>query len=318
MFKNHKKLWIIVLIVVVLGVGGALSQQNKDKDKKPITDAQGQVEAGNTNSNTNTTQAAGGAGTAAAKPAKVKETITEQVLFDVDGVKVTAKEYVEDTIWGDGIKLLVENNSDKDWTVGCEALIINNYMISDLFSCSVAAGKKANDTLHLSSSDLEASGIDTVGQIEVYFYLSNPSTYRIEKRLDSVTIKTSEYANMDTTPNDTGKELLNKDGVRIVGKYVDENSFWGAGILLYVENKSGKKISVHCDDLSINGFMITGYFSCTVYDQKMAIDDITLLSSELKENGITSVDEVELKFRVTDAETYKTMFETDPIRFSTK
>ena len=314
MFKNHKKLWIIVLIVVVLGVGGALSQQNKDKDKKPITDAQGQVEAGNTNS----TQAQGGAETAATKPAKVKESITEQVLFDVDGVKVTAKEYVEDKIWGDSIKLLVENNSDKDWTVGCDALIVNNYMISDLFSCTVAAGKKANDTLHLSSSDLEAAGIDTVGQIEVYFYLSNPSTYKIEKRLDLVTIKTSEYANMDTTPNDAGKELLNKDGVRIVGKYVDENSFWGASILLFIENKTGKKIVVHCDDLSINGFMVTGYFSSTLYDQKMAIDNITLLSTQLKENNITSVDEVELKFRVSDAETYKTLFETDPIKFSTK
>ncbi|MBO4477946.1 MAG: hypothetical protein J5757_06415 [Lachnospiraceae bacterium] len=318
MFKNHKKLWIIVLIVVVLGVGGALSQQNKDKDKKPITDAQGQVEAGNTNSNTNTTQAAGGAGTAAAKPAKVKETITEQVLFDVDGVKVTAKEYIDDSIWGEGIKLLVENNSDKDMRVGCNALIVNNYMISDLFSCTVAAGKKANDNLYLSSSDLKAAGIDTVGQIEIYFYLSEASTYVNSKNLDVVTVKTSEFANMDTTPNDAGKELLNQDGVRIVGKFVDENSFWGASILLFIENKTGNKIVVHCDDLSINGFMVTGYFSSTLYDQKMAIDNITLLSTQLEENGITSVDEVELKFEISDAETYKTIFKTDPIKFSTK
>ncbi len=314
MFKNHKKLWIIVLIVVVLGVGGALSQQNKDKDKKPITDAQSQVEAGNTNS----TQAQGGAETAATKPAKVKESITEQVLFDVDGVKVTAKEYIDDSIWGEGIKLLVENNSEKDYYVGCDALIVNNYMIGDLFSCTVAAGKKANENLYLSSSDLRAAGIETVGQIEIYFYLREPSTYIDRTYIDMVTIKTSEYANMDTTPKDAGKELLNKDGVRIIGKYVDEKSFWGAGILLYIENKTGKKIVITCDDVSINGFMVDGLFSCTLYDQKMAIDDITLLSTDLEKNGITSVDEVELKFRVRDKESYEVLFETDPIKFSTK
>lgn len=318
MFRNHKKLWIIVLIVAVLGVGGALSQQNKDKDKKPITDAQGQVEAGNSTQAGNAPQATADTGTAAAKPAKVKESITEQVLFDVDGVKVTAKEYVDDSIWGEGIKLLVENNSAKDYYVGCDALIVNNYMIGDLFSCTVAAGKKANETLYLSSSDLKAAGIETVGQVEIYFYLREPSTYIDRTYIDLVTIKTSEYANMDTTPKDAGKELLNKDGVRVIGKYVDEKSFWGAGILLYIENKTGKKIMITCDDVSINGFMVDGLFSCILYDQKMAIDDITLLSSDLEKNGITSVDEVELKFRVRDKDTYEVLFETDPIKFSTK
>ena len=316
MFRNHKKLWIIVLIVVVVGVGAAMSQKDKEKDVKPITNADSQSQTGNnTAPGENTPQATSDSGS----KGKVKESITEQVLFEEDGVKVTAKEYVNDElIWGDGIKLLIENNSTKDVRVGCDALIVNNYMISDLFSSTVAVGKKANETLHLSSSDLEAAGIDVVGQIEIYFYISDASSYMIEKRLDPVTIKTSEYANMDTTPNDAGKELLNRDGIRVVGKYVDENSFWGAGILLYIENKSGKKITITCDDVSINGFMVTTLFSSTVYDQKMAIDDITLLSSDLEKNGITSVDEVELKFRVRDKDTFGVLFETDPIKFSTK
>lgn len=44
------------------------------------------------------------------------ESINEQVLVDQDGIKITATEYVTDSIWGDGIKLLVENNSAKDYT----------------------------------------------------------------------------------------------------------------------------------------------------------------------------------------------------------
>ena len=78
-------------------------------------------------------------------------TIEEQVLFEQDGLKVTATEYVVDSIWGDGIKLLIENNGTSDIGLGCNALIVNDYMITDLFSTTVAAGKKDYETLNLSS-----------------------------------------------------------------------------------------------------------------------------------------------------------------------
>lgn len=100
---------------------------------------------------------------------KSKITISELVIVDVNNIKITAKEYVEDSIWGDGISLQIENNMDRDVSISCEALIVNNYMITDLFSEEVTAGKKANEVMHLSSSELKAAGIDSVGQVEIYF-----------------------------------------------------------------------------------------------------------------------------------------------------
>ena len=66
--------------------------------------------------------------------------IEEQVLLNQNGIVITAKKYVSDSIWGDGIQLLLENNSDKTVMVGCHALIVNNYMITDLFATEIAAG----------------------------------------------------------------------------------------------------------------------------------------------------------------------------------
>ena len=60
------------------------------------------------------------------------------------------------------------------------------------------------------------------------------------------------------------------------------------------------------------------YFSTTVYDGKKAIDDITVFSSELEENGIESIEDVELKFHIYDADSYSTITDTDPITFSAK
>ena len=62
---------------------------------------------------------------------------------------------------------------------------------------------------------------------------------------------------------------------------------------------------------------MTPFFYCTVYNGKKAVDDITIMQSELDENNIKCVDEVELKFRITD-EDYINSIETDAITFSTK
>jgi hypothetical protein len=243
------------------------------------------------------------------------ESINEQVLVDQDGIKITATEYVTDSIWGDGIKLLVENNSDKDYTIGCDALIVNDYMITDLFSADVAAGKKSNEVMYLSSAELKAAGIDTVGQIEMYFHAYDSNWDNLFKNVYSK-LETSEFANMDTTPNDEGQELYNANGVRIVGKTVDENSFWGTAILLYIENTSGQNVGINVDNMSINGYMMTPLFSTTVYDGKKSIDDITIMSSDLEANGITSVDQVELKFHIYNAESYDTIADSDAITFT--
>ena len=50
----------------------------------------------------------------------------------------------------------------------------------------------------------------------------------------------------------------------------------------------------------------------------MAVDDITLMQSELDENGISGVEDVELTFHVLDADTFETIFDTDPVSFQTK
>lgn len=248
----------------------------------------------------------------------VTVTIDEQVLFEQGGIVVTATEYVTDSIWGDGVKLLLENNSDKDITVGCNALMVNDYMITDLFASSIAAGKKSNEILYLSSTQLKAAGIENVGKIEIYFHVYDSSTYNTIFDTECVTIQTSEYANMDTMPNDAGTELYNQDGIRIVGKTVDENSFWGTAILLYLENNSGKNVGISVDDMSINGFMMSPFFSTTVYDGKKSIDDITVFSSDLEENGIEAIEEVELKFHIYDADSYSTISDSEPITFSTQ
>ena len=249
---------------------------------------------------------------------KEKVTIEEQVLLTWNDLTITAKEYVSDAIWGEGIKILIENNGDKDLGISCNAAIVNNYMITDLFSATVAAGKKSNETIYLMSSDLEAAGIENVGQIELYFHIYDGDSYQTLLDADVVTIKTSVYDNMDTTPNDMGTELYNNNGIKIVGKYIEEDTFWGTAVLLYIENTTGENVTISCEDMSINGFMVSPAFYSNVYSGKMAMDTITIFQSDLDENGITSVEDIEVKFHIYNSDTYYTIAETDAISIISK
>lgn len=311
MKKGTKKL--AVALCLLLFASMALGSGSSDsKEKKDIAAADNSEAAANPAENDDSSAEAESSSNS------TDVTLEEQVLVDQNNIVITAKEYVSDSIWGDGIKVLIENNSDKYVSVGCETLIVNDYMITDLFSASVAAGKKANETIYLSSSELNAAGIDVVGKIELYFHVYDMSSFTTIFDTDCITIQTSEYENMNITPNDAGMELYNEGGIRIVGKTVDENSFWGTAILLYCENTSGVNVGISVDDISVNGFMMSPLFSTTVYDGKKAIDDITILSNDLEENGIESIDEVELKFHIYNADTYETIRDSDSITFSAK
>ncbi len=251
-------------------------------------------------------------------PEKTAVTIENAVLLDQDGLVITAKELVDDSIWGIGVKVLVENNSEKNLGVQCNSIIVNNYMITDLFSCSVAAGKKSNETIYLSSSGLEAAGITTISDIVISFHVFDSDSYSTLFDTAEIEIKTSAYGTVEQVVMDDGKELFNQDGIRIVGRFVEEDSFWGAGVLLFIENGYGENIIVQCDNMSINGFMVTPYFSCTVNSGRMALSDITIMSSDLEENDIETVEDIELVFKIINPDTYQTIVETEPIAFSAK
>lgn len=301
--KRKTVKWFCLLLACAVFIGmAAASSSESSGSEKPLAGSSDSSSSGNTQSDS------------AAENKNI--TIEEQVLFDLEGVVVTAKEYTHDSIWGDGIKLLVENNRDENITVSCRNLVVNHYMVSNLFACDVAAGKKVNKELNFSSSDLKAAGITSVGEVEATFHVYNSDSWDTIFDTDLVSIRTSAYDPSKFISNDSGKELYNEGGIRIVGKYVNEDSIWGTAIVLYVENNSDQTIVVNARDFSVNGFMLTPLFSCTIFPGRMAMDEITLLSSEMEENGIEAVHDVELSFHITDETYFNTIADTGTIAFS--
>lgn len=260
-----------------------------------------------------------------AEPAEVDEgpteapagevTVGEQVLVDEKDIRITLKSIEVDTWFGPELKVLIENDSDTDLTFTIKNACVNGYMNSASLYTQVAAGKKATDEITLSSSDLEACGIETVAIVDLSFNIHDDN-YKDYLETDLVTVKTSADAWYDYTFDDSGKLAFEKKDVKIVVKGLTDESIFGPGVLFYVENNSKKTVLITSDDVSVNGFMVSDLLYCTVLPGKHAIDASTLMESDLEDNDIEEIEEIEMTFRILDAGSWKTIAESDPVKIS--
>jgi len=113
--------------------------------------------------------------------------LEEQLIFEKDGVRITVKGLASDDFWGPGVKVLVENNSPQNITVQTRNCSVNGLMQEPIFSCDVAAGKKANDTIQFTDAQLETAQISVISNIEFSLHIFNSDTWDDIMNSDIVT-----------------------------------------------------------------------------------------------------------------------------------
>ena len=243
-------------------------------------------------------------------------TIKPTVIYNKNGIKISVQElYREKYSSGEYIKFLVENNTTRNIAVSSDSVLVEGYTVADLFVVKVASGKKAYDSMWLSASSLEATGINCIGEIEMYLRIYDTDTYDTIERPDCITIRTSAYGYRNVNKSSSGKVLYKANGIKIEYRYIDVDELFGPDIYFYIENNSDQNVIIQVDELAINGYMVTELFSCKVFSGRKAVDEMSLLSSSLEENGITTVRNVSLKFKIID-ENYYTICTSNTITFT--
>ena len=248
------------------------------------------------------------------KPAKAAEaTIEETVLLDDAGVKVTAKSLSSGWM-GPEIALLIENNSGKALTFQCRNSSVNGYMCENMMSCDVADGKKANDTLSFSANQLQLSGVESVAEMQFSLHIFDSECWDTYYDSAPITLKTSLAGTYEQAYDDSGDVCYDDGGVKIVVKGLStEDSWLGPSVIVEVINTSGTDITVQARDVSINGFMISPFFSTDVCAGKRAVNGVTFASSDLEANSIETIESVELSFHVFDMNSWSDIVDTDPV-----
>lgn len=240
-------------------------------------------------------------------------TIEETVLLEESGIKITATG-LEDGWLGTDLKLLIENNGEKNVTVQARNSSVNGFMVDTMMSEDVVAGKKANTTLTFSTTGLKEADITTVANMEFSFHIFETDSWDTYLDSEMIILETSAAEGYEQKVDDSGTVFYDVDGIKIVGKGLStDDSIFGPGLIVYIENNTEKNITVQVRDTSVNGFMVSPSMSQDVVGGKKAISAVTFFSSELEENGIEDITEIETSFHIFDMDSWDGIADTEAI-----
>lgn len=311
MKKNLKLLALVLCLTLfaTMALGSGSSDSGEDKEITNVTNPNSEKESGDVQVGENETTENNAEDTSAV-------TIEEQVLFEGNDIKITATG-MEDGLFGTELKLLIENNSSKSVTVQARNTIVNGFMVDTMMSADVAAGKKANDSLTFQTSGLKDCGIESIATMEFTFHIMDAESWEDIVDTDTIVVNTSIASTYVQEVDDSGEVLVDANGIKIVGKGLSANdSIWGPGVILYIENNSDKNITIQTRDVSVNGFMVETIMSEEVVASKKAMSAVQFLSSDLESNSITDITDVELYFHIFDTESWDTIQDTEVIAIS--
>lgn len=207
--------------------------------------------------------------------------IEETVLFDDQGVKITAKE-LSYTDYSAELQLLLENNSDRDLTflsntIGYAVNSVNGYMMPiGYLSEDIAAGMSAAQTVTMELDMLSMYGILDIADVSLGFeikagdedYLKTGplevktfaaagydySKDTFKEAMDGMILPAAYGFSVDYRGTDT---LLDENGVTIGCEYVITNKDGEKKLFLEAVNNSDQNLYVSSEDVSVNGMNVS-------------------------------------------------------------
>lgn len=290
-----KRWWFWVLIIIIVAIIVAMSGGSDDDNSGDNSKDVSGVESDDSGSTQDIT-------------------LDEQVVYEKDGITVTVKSIDTEDFWGPAVNFEVSNDTDKNIIVSATNVSVNDIMIDQDLSCEVASGKKDNSDMTFYENEMEVADIEKIKDIEFNLCIYDSDTWDEIDTSDVISLTTNGSEDYVQQIDNSGTSIVDQDGVKMVVKKLDsEDSFWGADIYVYVENNTDDSIVIQADNVSINGYMVDPTFSCDVMPGKKAFDTITFFDSDLEDNGIEDITELEATFNILDGDSYLEKFSTSAI-----
>ena len=233
---------------------------------------------------------AGEQGENGAPAASIKKT----VLVDEADVKITALEFVENSLIGPEVKLEIRNKSDKDLVFQVREAIVNNYMVNGVMSVEVAAGEEARTSVLFSTTDLQDCGITTIASIDLSFRAFDAKNWSVHLSSKLASLTTSAAEGFQYTYNHEGAVLHAENGVKIIAK----DPIKQGGVNIYIYNGSESSITVQSVKCALDGIEIDAQFYEDLPMGKHMVAELIIPEEVLEENGLVALTQITLCFEI--------------------
>ncbi|MBQ6236193.1 MAG: lipocalin family protein [Clostridia bacterium] len=244
----------------------------------------------------------------AEEPKHTTYTVDNAVIADNDYCKVTLISGTESASGDVAFKFLLENKTaDKEQTFSIDDVAVNGWIVSSGVYESVKAGKKANDTMTLTASDMKEYGLTSADKLAFSLRVYDSNDWSADNFVDDTfTVYPTGMTEAEVVSPErqkTAKEMVVVDNDKCAFVILDtyEDSIWGYTLSVYLENKSAdKSMMFSWDDVSVNGFMIDPFWASSIPAGSKKLSQISFDESKFADNGIKDVGEIEFELRVYD------------------
>lgn len=244
-------------------------------------------------------------------------TLSEQVIYDTDGIRITVKGMEENTLTGTDVKILLENGTDRNVVLSGDLFVVNGVTVPGYLYAEAAAGTRTNDAIELYSDVLKSAGIGKIGTIRGYdARIVDTDTYETLARIPLEL--TTAYASQEPYVHEEhGVQLYQNREITVIAQMITEE-FYGRTAQLLVKNDTGKDIIVEALNVSVNGYTVDAWLYDAVVADTVRYCQLDLFETGLAENGIDRIDRVSFRLNFLDADSLETIAQSDVLTVEVK
>ena len=182
---------------------------------------------------------------------------------------------------------------------------INGVMSDPLFASEVAAGKKSNEDISFSDSELTENGVGDYTDIELTVRVYDSNDWLADAVAEE-TVHIYPYGEEQASTfirevKDTDQVIVDNEYVTVIVTGYEEDEIWGYTANLFLQNKTDAEVMFSADEVSVNGMMADPLYAKSVTAGKCAFSSMSWSDTTFEENGITEVEEIEFLLKAYDA-----------------
>lgn len=246
-------------------------------------------------------------------------TLSGQVLVDNEdcAFTVTGTEFNEHL--GLQLQVLCENKSDRTLMFSWNNVSVCGFMYDPMWAEEVAPGKKVNTTIGIDTFALEQMKVENVDQIEFDLWVQDSEAFMDEPVVEEdftiyPTGKTAETVKFPVfEPSETDTVIVDNEDLTFIIMNVDDELADYYTLNCYIANKTDKNLLLSWDEVSVNGFMVNPFWALSVADGKQAYTEIIFFRSDLQEQDIEVVQDIEFRLQAADNDDWEADFILDEV-----
>ena len=234
----------------------------------------------------------------------------EAVLVDVENCTFTVRLASANEHLGVTLDAVCANKTGQPLIFAWNTVSVCGFMYDPFWAQEVAAGETVNSTVYIATYQLEQYGITSVDEITFTLYIFDSEDFMAEPYVNDVftiyptglTADTVVYPERAAVGGE--QVVTDSDGVAFIIESF-ENDAGTCTLRCYLNNRTDAALMFAWEDVTVNGIAIDPMWAAEVAAGKQAYSEITFYSSQLEENGITDIGQIDFRLVVSDLEDWE-------------